>query len=140
MVKRKKLLFVVFIIIFIISIVCWFLKIGNIKKNLKYDFERTSIVTFYCDIDGVSIKTPLTQFEKEQIIEMFSKGKMKFAFKRSKAFPKYWFHINEYEIGFLEDVEIFVKKDKNIYRYIPDKYLNSELNQFCQKLISKNKY
>lgn len=140
MVKRKNLLFVVFIIIFIISIVCWFLKIGNIKENLKYDFERTSIVTFYCDIDGGSIKAPLTQFEKEQIIEMFSKGKMKFAFKSSKAFPKYWFHTNEYEIGFLEDVEIFVKKDKNIYRYIPDKYLNSELNQFCQKLISKNKY
>lgn len=45
---------------------------------------------------------------------------MKFAFKSSKAFPKYWFQTNEYEIGFLEDVEIVVKKDKNIYRYIPD--------------------
>lgn len=34
-------------------------------------------------------------------------------------------------------MEIVVKKDENTHRYIPDKNLNSELYQFCQKLISK---
>ena len=138
--KRKILLLVVCITIPALSIMCWFLKLAQIKDKLMYDLERTSTVTFYCDLDEGSIKIPLTQSEKEKIIEIFSKGGMKVTFKTSKALPKYWFQTNEYEIGFLEDVEIVVKKDENIHRYIPDKELNSELYKFCQRLILKNSH
>lgn len=136
--KYKSLLFAV-CIIFTVSILYLLLKPIRIKEDLKCDLKRTSAIIFYCDIEGTSIKTKLTQFEKEQIIEIFNKGNMKATYKSSKAFPEYWFKTNKYEIGFLEDVEIIVKKDKNTYRYIPDRYLNSELNQFCKK-IAKNKY
>lgn len=137
--KYKSLLFEVCIIIFTVSILYLFLKPIRIKKDLNYDLERTSSIIFYCDLEGTSIKTKLTQLEKEQIIEIFNKGNMTATYKSSKAFPEYWFKTNKYEIGFLEDVEIIVNKDKNTYRYIPDRYLNYELNQFCKK-IAKNKY
>lgn len=137
--KYKSLLFEVCITIFTVSILYLFLKPIRIKKDLNYDLERTSSIIFYCDLEGTSIKTKLTQLEKEQIIEIFNKGNMTATYKSSKAFPEYWFKTNKYEIGFLEDVEIIVNKDKNTYRYIPDRYLNYELNQFCKK-IAKNKY
>lgn len=136
--KCKSLLFSV-CIIFTVSILYLFLKPIRIKKDLNYDLERTSSIIFYCDLEGTSIKTKLTQLEKEQLIEIFNKGNMTATYKSSKAFPEYWFKTNKYEIGFLEDVEIIVNKDKNTYRYIPDRYLNYELNQFCKK-IAKNKY
>lgn len=135
--KCKSLLFSVCIIIFTVSILYLFLKPIRIKKDLNYDLERTSSIIFYCDLEGTSIKTKLTQLEKEQLIEIFNKGNMTATYKSSKAFPEYWFKTNKYEIGFLEDVEIIVKKDKNTYRYIPDRYLNSELNQFCKKISKK---
>ena len=135
--KNKIILVVVCIIFFTVSIMYWFLNIGQMKEKLICDLERTSTITFYCDLAESSLKIPLTQIEKEKIIETFRKGNMKVTFKSNKAFPKYWFQTNEYEIGFLEDVEIVVKKDENTHRYIPDKNLNSELYQFCQKLISK---
>jgi len=47
---------------------------------------------------------------------------------------------NNHKTNFLEDVEIVVKKDENIHRYIPDKELNSELYKFCQRLILKNSH
>lgn len=134
--KCKSLLFSV-CIIFTVSILYLFLKPIRIKKDLNYDLERTSSIIFYCDLEGTSIKTKLTQLEKEQLIEIFNKGNMTATYKSSKAFPEYWFKTNKYEIGFLEDVEIIVKKDKNTYRYIPDRYLNSELNQFCKKISKK---
>lgn len=136
--KYKSLLFAV-CIIFTVSILYLLLKPIRIKKDLNYDLERTSSIILYCDIEGASAKTKLTQFEKEQIIEIFNKGNMKATYKSSKAFPEYWFKTNKYEIGFLENVEIVVLKDKKTYRYIPDRYLNYELNQFCKK-IAKNKY
>lgn len=136
--KYKSLLFAV-CIIFTVSILYLLLKPIRIKEDLKCDLKRTSAIIFYCDLEGTSIKTKLTQFEKEQIIEIFNKGNMKATYKSSKAFPEYWFKTNKYEIGFLENVEIVVLKDKKTYRYIPDRYLNSELNQFCKK-IAKNKY
>lgn len=140
-VKRKKqsLIFLVCIVIFTLIIMCCLLKTVKIKEDLKCDLKRTSAIIFYCDIEGTSIKTKLTQLEKEPLIKIFNKGNMTATFKSSKAFPEYWFKTNKYEIGFLEDVEIIVKKDKNTYRYIPDRYLNYELNQFCKK-IAKNKY
>ena len=125
--------------IFTLSIMCCFLKTVKIKEDLKCDFKKTSAIIFYCDLEGTSIKTKLTQLEKEQLIEIFNKGNMTATFKSSKAFPEYWFKTNKYEIGFLEDVEIIVKKDKNTYRYILGRNLNYELNQFCKK-IAKNKY
>lgn len=137
--KNQSLLFSVCIIIFTISILYLFLKPIRIKKDLKCDLKRTSAIIFYCDIEGTSIKTKLTQLEKEQLIEIFNKGNMTATYKSSKAFPEYWFKTNKYEIGFLEDVEIIVNKDKNTYRYITGRNLNYELNQFCKK-IAKNKY
>lgn len=137
--KNQSLLFTVCIIIFTVSILYLFLKPIRIKKDLKCDLKRTSAIIFYCDLEGTSIKTKLTRLEKEQLIKIFNKGNMTATFKSSKAFPEYWFKTNKYEIGFLEDVEIIVKKDKNTYRYIPDRNLNYELNQFCKK-IAKNKY
>lgn len=125
--------------IFTLSIMCCFLKTVKIKEDLKCDLKKTSAIIFYCDLEGTSIKTKLTQLEKEQLIEIFNKGNMTATFKSSKAFPEYWFKTNKYEIGFLEDVEIIVKKDKNTYRYILGRNLNYELNQFCKK-IAKNKY
>lgn len=125
--------------IFTLSIMCCFLKTVKIKEDLKCDLKKTSAIIFYCDLEGTSIKTKLTQLEKEQLIELFNKGNMTATFKSSKAFPEYWFKTNKYEIGFLEDVEIIVKKDKNTYRYILGRNLNYELNQFCKK-IAKNKY
>lgn len=136
--KTQSLLFAV-CIFFTVSILYLLLKPIRIKEDLKCDLKRTSAIIFYCDLEGTSIKTKLTQFEKEQIIEIFNKGNMKATYKSSKAFPEYWFKTNKYEIGFLENVEIVVLKDKKTYRYIPDRYLNSELNQFCKK-IAKNKY
>lgn len=140
-VKRKKqsLIFLACIMIFTLSIMCCFLKTVKIKEDLKCDLKKTSAIIFYCDLEGTSIKTKLTQLEKEQLIELFNKGNMTATFKSSKAFPEYWFKTNKYEIGFLEDVEIIVKKDKNTYRYILGRNLNYELNQFCKK-IAKNKY
>ena len=140
-VKRKKqsLIFLACIMIFTLIIMCCFLKTVKIKEDLKCDLKRTSAIIFYCDIEGTSIKTKLTQLEKEQLIEIFNKGNMTATYKSSKAFPEYWFKTNKYEIGFLEDVEIIVNKDKNTYRYIPGRNLNYELNQFCKK-IAKNKY
>ena len=140
-VKRKKqsLIFLACIMIFTLSIMCCFLKTVKIKEDLKCDLKKTSAIIFYCDLEGTSIKTKLTQLEKEQLFEIFNKGNMTATFKSSKAFPEYWFKTNKYEIGFLEDVEIIVKKDKNTYRYILGRNLNYELNQFCKK-IAKNKY
>lgn len=136
--KTQSLLFAV-CIFFTVSILYLLLKPIRIKEDLKCDLKRTSAIIFYCDLEGTSIKTKLTQFEKEQIIKIFNKGNMKATYKSSKAFPEYWFKTNKYEIGFLENVEIVVLKDKKTYRYIPDRYLNSELNQFFKK-IAKNKY
>lgn len=134
--KTQSLLFAV-CIFFTVSILYLLLKPIRIKEDLKCDLKRTSAIIFYCDLEGTSIKTKLTQFEKEQIIEIFNKGNMKATYKSSKAFPEYWFKTNKYEIGFLENVEIVVLKDKKTYRYIPDRYLNSELNQFCKKVSKK---
>ena len=65
--KTQSLLFAV-CIFFTVSILYLLLKPIRIKEDLKCDLKRTSAIIFYCDLEGTSIKTKLTQFEKEQII------------------------------------------------------------------------